>query len=91
MVENLFLQKNPLQDLFSSLNAVISTNENTEFLSDHVIYNRAYTYKLQLKTTKVLGNYSKWGEKVSCSLELFFVVKSIELDVSNLAIGVKYF
>ena len=27
MVENLFVKKNPLQDLLSSLNAVISTNE----------------------------------------------------------------
>ena len=90
MVENLFLQKNPLQDLFSSLNAVISTNENTEFLSDHVIYNRAYTYKLQLKTTKVLGNYSKWGEKVSCSLGLFFVLKSIELELNIFRIPLKF-
>ena len=27
LVENFFFQKNPLQDLLSSLNAVISTNE----------------------------------------------------------------
>ena len=44
-------KKNPLQDLFSSLNAVISTNESTEFIAGHVIYNPAYTYKFQLKTT----------------------------------------
>ena len=50
LVENLF-KKKTLQDLLSSLNAVISTNESTEFITDHVIYNPAYTYKFQLKTT----------------------------------------
>ena len=34
--------------MLASLNAVISTNEST----GHMIYNPAYTYKLQLKTTK---------------------------------------
>ena len=29
LVENLFVKKNPLQDLLSSLNAVISTNERS--------------------------------------------------------------
>ena len=52
LVENLFLQKNPLQDFLSSLNAVISTNESTEFITGYVIYNAAYTCKFQLKTTK---------------------------------------
>ena len=33
---------NPLQDLLSSLNAVISTNGSTEFITCHVIYNPAY-------------------------------------------------
>ena len=51
LVENLFLQKNPLQDLLSSLNAVISTNESTRIITGHVIYNLAYTYKFQIKTT----------------------------------------
>ena len=46
------VEKNPLQDLLSSLNAVISTNESTQFITGHVIYNPAYTYKFQLKTTK---------------------------------------
>ena len=45
--------KNPLQDLLSSLNAVISTNESTRFLTGHVIYNLAYTHKFQLKTPKL--------------------------------------
>ena len=49
-VENLF-KKNPLQDLLSSLNVVISTNESTRFLTAHVIDKPAYTYKFQLKTT----------------------------------------
>ena len=38
-----------MQDLLSSLNAVISTNESTEFITGHVIYNPAYTY-LQIQT-----------------------------------------
>ena len=37
LVENLFVKKNLLQDLLSSLNAVISTNERTQ------IYNRFIT------------------------------------------------
>ena len=50
----LYLKKNPLQDLLSSLNAVNSTNESTLITIGHVIYNLAYTYKFQLKTTKQL-------------------------------------
>ena len=42
LVENLF-KKNPLQDLLSSVNAVISTNERIEFITDHMTYNPAYT------------------------------------------------
>ena len=37
--------ENPLQDLLSSLNAVITTYESTEFITGHVIYNLDYTYK----------------------------------------------
>ena len=51
-MENLF-KKNPLQDLLSSLNAVISTNESTQIITGHVVYGPAYTYKFQLKTTEV--------------------------------------
>ena len=50
-MEKLFEKKNPLQDLLSSLNAVIATNESTRTITGHVIYNPAYTYKFQLKTT----------------------------------------
>ena len=39
-----FPKKNPLQDLLSSLNAIISTNERNEFITDHMTYSRAYTY-----------------------------------------------
>ena len=39
----LMLKKYTLQDFHSSLNAVISTNESTEFITGHVIYNPAYT------------------------------------------------
>ena len=38
--------------MLSSLNAVISTNESTRIITGHVIYNSAYTYKFQLKTTQ---------------------------------------
>ena len=48
-----FTLKNPLQDFLSSLNAVISTNESIRMITGHVIYNPAYTYKFQLKTTLV--------------------------------------
>ena len=48
----IYLKKNPLQDFLSSLKAAILTNESTEFISGHVIYNPAYTDKFQLKTTK---------------------------------------
>ena len=34
-----FYKKNPLQDFLSSLNAVISTNESTEFITDHALKN----------------------------------------------------
>ena len=36
MVE-IYLNKNTLQNLLSSLNAVISTNESTQFITGHVI------------------------------------------------------
>ena len=57
--------KNNLQDLVSSLNAVISTKESTQIITGHVIYKLAYTYKFQVKTTMVpLGNcfdaYFSW-------------------------------
>ena len=45
-----------LQYVLSSLNAVISTNESTRFLTGHVIYNPAYTYKLHLQTTHQCHN-----------------------------------
>ena len=44
-------KKNGLQYLHSSLNAVILTNESTQSITGHVIYNPIYTYKFQLKTT----------------------------------------
>ena len=51
IVGKFMFKKNALQDFLSILNAVISTNESPEFTTGHVIYNPAYTYKLQLKTT----------------------------------------
>ena len=41
LVEILFVKKNPLQDLLSSLNVVISTNERHWIITGHV------TFKLQ--------------------------------------------
>ena len=38
MVENLYFQKTLLQDLLSSLNAVISTNVRTRFIPGHMVY-----------------------------------------------------
>ena len=43
-----YLKKNPLQDLLSSLNAVISFNDSTQIITGRVIYNPAYTSKFQL-------------------------------------------
>ena len=42
-MEILFVKKNPLQDLLSSLNAVISTNEKNAFITEYMTYNPAYT------------------------------------------------
>ena len=40
----------------SHMNAVISTNKSTRIWFCHVIYNQAYPYKFQLKTTQgILG------------------------------------
>ena len=48
--KNSFVKKNPLQDFLSSLNAVISTNESTQIITGHVIYNLPFT--LQIPTEK---------------------------------------
>ena len=42
LVENLF-KKNILQDLLSSVNAVISNNERIELITGQMTYNPAYT------------------------------------------------
>ena len=42
-MENLFFQKKSLEYLLSSLNAVVSTNESTQFVTGHMVYNLAYT------------------------------------------------
>ena len=51
LVENLFFQKNPLQDLLSSLKSEISTNDSTQSIKGHMVYNLAYTQILQMTTT----------------------------------------
>ena len=50
-MEILFVKKNPLQDLLSSLNAVISTNERNWILTGYVIFKLHYNQIYQLKTT----------------------------------------
>ena len=42
LMENLFFQKNPLQDLLSSLNAVVSTNERHWIITGHVTFKLCY-------------------------------------------------
>ena len=39
----IFQKKNPLQNLPSSVNAVISTNEKIEFITGHMTYKTGYT------------------------------------------------
>ena len=57
-MENLFVKKDPLQDLLSSLNSVVSTNERNviltdhEFLTGHVIFKLRHDQIYQMKTTK---------------------------------------
>ena len=51
LVENLFVKKNPLQDLLSSVNAVISINERAWILTDHVTVKLRYNQIYQMKTT----------------------------------------
>ena len=71
LVENL-LKNDALQDLLSSLKAVISNNESTRFITGHVIYNPAYTCKFQLKTT-----LDEKEERYNCTLcEASFIAKS---------------
>ena len=55
LVKNLFFRKNPLQDMLSSLNDVISTNERTESITGHVIFKLHYNQTYQLKITTYLG------------------------------------
>ena len=78
-VEKLFFQKNSSKDLLSSLNAVISTNESTRFI--YVIYNPAYTYKFQLKTTLEFWDESfHYGLIVNEPLGLFCWNKHLDTD-----------
>ena len=51
LVENLFVKENPLQDLLSSMDAVISTNERAWILTGHVTFKLRYSQIYQMKTT----------------------------------------
>ena len=61
--------------MLSSLNAVISTNESTQFIIGRVIYNPAYIYKFQLKTTHGGGILMQTEREIgSCSQNLLFII-----------------
>ena len=49
LISGKFVLKKSFTEFLSSLNAVISTNESTEFITGLVIYNPTYAYKFQLK------------------------------------------
>ena len=51
LVEIFFKSLNPLQDLLSSWNAVISTNERNLILTGHAIFKLHYNQIYQLKMT----------------------------------------
>mgnify|MGYP006888702939 FL=1 len=51
-MENLFVKTNPLQDLVSIMNAVISTNERAWSLTGHVTFKLPYNQIYQMKTTE---------------------------------------
>ena len=70
LVENLFVKKNPLQDLLSSLNAVISTNERNLILAGHVIFKLRYNQIYQLKTTSNLTIHVPYYSKLIPSIFL---------------------
>ena len=75
-----FILKNPLQDFLSSLNAIILTNESTEFISGHVIYNPAYTDKFQLKTTK---DFVKFRMKKNYGPLWIYLIRKYQLPLLN--------
>ena len=54
LVENVIVKKNPLQDLLSSLIAVISTNERNRILTGHVTFKLPYNKIYQLKTPNII-------------------------------------
>ena len=66
LVQNLFFKKkNPLQDLPSSLNAVISSNERHLIITDHVIFKLPYNQIYQMKSTND-QLYQTWSIIWSC-------------------------
>ena len=58
----------------------ISTNESTQIITGHVIYNPAYTYKFQLKTTPDTFSQSFYKIWLTC----WFISKLNHLTVSLL-------
>ena len=60
-MENNFFQKNPLQDLLSSLNAVISTNESTRFITGHMGKIQTRTF---IRTGRLIETIEQEEEKL---------------------------
>ena len=78
--------------MLSSLNTVISTNESTRFIPGHVIYNPAYTYKFQLKTTLELAFDAeivifKFNEQESLGSWQAMIEKAKDFNASNYYTG----
>ena len=79
-------KRNPLQDLLSSRNAVISTNERNWILTGHVIFKLCYNQIYQLKTTKVtfapnVASHSKRKSLWNIMSQTIVVIKWEETNV----------
>ena len=75
-MENLFFKKNPLQDLHSSLNAVISTNEMHWIIIDHVIFKLRYNQMYQLETTMFIISFQIITPHISILLWLELLIRN---------------
>ena len=81
LVENLFFQKNPLQDLLSSLNAVISTNESTQFITGHMVYNLANMTTTFIMITKIKKTATPQNTSQIKKLSHFNINKKIKIII----------
>ena len=58
----LICEKNPLQVLLSSLNALISTNEITWIYKDHVTFKNPYEISYHMKTPLITFYENVWNQ-----------------------------